>query len=114
MISTKVTAVLRRRWPILAIAFAVIAEKRGLKSTAYPSKSFYYLGGLTEGAETILRAGQAGMELVAAQWGLIAPGSKTRRPTSRAILTNNARVETVASRPTYRSAWSAGRRCLIL
>ena len=35
------------------LAFAVIAEKRGLKSTAYPSKSFYYLGGLTEGAETI-------------------------------------------------------------
>ena len=36
------------------LAFAVIAEKRGLKSAAYPSKSFYYLGGLTEGAETIL------------------------------------------------------------
>ena len=36
------------------LAFAVIAEKRGLKSAAYPSKSFYYLGGLTEGGETIL------------------------------------------------------------
>ncbi|HRX34784.1 MAG TPA: CDP-alcohol phosphatidyltransferase family protein [Aestuariivirga sp.] len=36
------------------LAFAVIAEKRGLKSTAYPSKSFYYLGGLTEGTETVL------------------------------------------------------------
>ena len=35
------------------LAFAVIAEKRGLKSAAYPSKSFYYLGGLTEGTETI-------------------------------------------------------------
>ena len=35
------------------LAYAIIAEKRGLKSTAYPSKSFYYLGGLTEGAETI-------------------------------------------------------------
>ena len=35
------------------LAFAVIAGKRGLKSLAYPSKSFYYLGGLTEGAETI-------------------------------------------------------------
>ncbi len=30
------------------LAFAVIAEKRGLKSTTYPSKSFYYLGGLTK------------------------------------------------------------------
>lgn len=36
------------------LAFAVMAEKRGFKSTAYPSKSFYYLGGLTEGTETIL------------------------------------------------------------
>jgi phosphatidylglycerophosphate synthase len=35
------------------LAFAVMAEKRGLKSAAYPSKSFYYLGGLTEGTETI-------------------------------------------------------------
>jgi phosphatidylglycerophosphate synthase len=35
------------------LAFAVLAERRGLKSTGYPSKGFYYLGGLTEGAETI-------------------------------------------------------------
>jgi len=35
------------------LAFAVLAEKRGLKSTSYPSKAFYYLGGLTEGTETI-------------------------------------------------------------
>lgn len=35
------------------LAFAVIAAKRGLQSTAYPNKSFYYLGGLTEASETI-------------------------------------------------------------
>jgi phosphatidylglycerophosphate synthase len=35
------------------LAFAVMAEKRGLKNTSFPSKSFYYLGGLTEGTETI-------------------------------------------------------------
>ncbi len=35
------------------LAYATLAEKRGEKSTAYPSKSFYYLGGLTEGIETI-------------------------------------------------------------
>jgi phosphatidylglycerophosphate synthase len=35
------------------LAFAIIAEKRGEKSAAYPSKAFYYLGGLTEGTETI-------------------------------------------------------------
>lgn len=36
------------------LAYAVIAEKRGLKSLSYPSKSFYYLGGLTEGTETVI------------------------------------------------------------
>jgi hypothetical protein len=36
------------------LAFAALAEKRGLKSSHYPSKTIYYLGGLTEGTETIL------------------------------------------------------------
>ena len=36
------------------LAYAIMAEKRGEKSTEYPSKSFYYLGGLTEGFETVL------------------------------------------------------------
>ncbi len=36
------------------LAYAIIAEKRGLKSAAYPSKSIYYLGGLTEGTETVV------------------------------------------------------------
>ncbi len=35
------------------LAFGVFAAKRGLTSTAYPNKSFYYLGGLTEATETI-------------------------------------------------------------
>ena len=35
------------------LAFAVIAAKRNLTSAAYPSKGFYYLGGLTEATETI-------------------------------------------------------------
>lgn len=47
------------------------------------------------------------------QWGLIAPGSRSARPSSRAILTNNARVETVAERRTYAQAWARGQRCLI-
>ena len=50
---------------------------------------------------------------VLGQWGMVQPRARTRRPGSRAILTNNARVETVASRPTYRDAWAAGRRCLV-
>ena len=35
------------------LAFAVLAERRGLASTAYPQKGFYYLGGLTEATETL-------------------------------------------------------------
>jgi phosphatidylglycerophosphate synthase len=39
------------------LAFAAIAERSGMKSTAFPQKGFYYLGGLAEGAETILAFG---------------------------------------------------------
>lgn len=35
------------------LAFAVIAAKRSMSSTAYPDKSFYFLGGLTEATETL-------------------------------------------------------------
>ncbi|WP_347311883.1 CDP-alcohol phosphatidyltransferase family protein [Defluviimonas sp. SAOS-178_SWC] len=35
------------------LAFAAIAAKTGITAEAYPSKGIYYLGGLTEGAETI-------------------------------------------------------------
>lgn len=36
------------------LAFAILAERQGLDSAAYPQKGFYYLGGLTEGTETLL------------------------------------------------------------
>ena len=36
------------------LAFAAVAAKRGDVSTAFPRKGIYYLGGLTEGFETIL------------------------------------------------------------
>jgi len=35
------------------LAFAVIAAQRGVRAEDYPSKGIFYLGGLTEGAETI-------------------------------------------------------------
>ena len=35
------------------LAFSVIAAKRGVTTDAHGSKAIYYLGGLTEGAETI-------------------------------------------------------------
>ncbi|OSQ51082.1 CDP-alcohol phosphatidyltransferase family protein [Marivita geojedonensis] len=35
------------------LAFSIIAEKRGITSDQYPTKGIFYLGGLTEGTETI-------------------------------------------------------------
>ena len=35
------------------LAFAALAAQRGLKGEAYPSKGIYYLGGMTEGTETL-------------------------------------------------------------
>lgn len=36
------------------LAFAVVAAGKGMSAKAYPTKGIYYLGGLTEGAETIV------------------------------------------------------------
>ena len=36
------------------LAFAILAEKRNISTEIRGKKTFYYLGGLTEGAETIL------------------------------------------------------------
>jgi phosphatidylglycerophosphate synthase len=35
------------------LAFAALAAKRGMQNLAYPDKSIYFLGGLTEGTETL-------------------------------------------------------------
>jgi phosphatidylglycerophosphate synthase len=35
------------------LAFAALAQRRGLKSEDYPQKGLYYLGGLTEATETL-------------------------------------------------------------
>jgi putative SOS response-associated peptidase YedK len=65
------------------------------------------------GTGLFLRPIDGRLQGVVGQWGMIQPKARARRPDSRAILTNNARSETVASRPTYRAAWAAGQRCLI-
>lgn len=54
------------------LAFAVLAERRGLRSDAYPHKGLYYLGGLTEAGETL--ACFVLMCLWPAQFGLWAYG----------------------------------------
>ena len=48
------------------------------------------------------------------QWGMIQPDSLRRRPASRAILTNNARIEDIKRRITYLGAWRKAQRCLIV
>ncbi|MBF9032742.1 CDP-alcohol phosphatidyltransferase family protein [Rhodobacterales bacterium HKCCE2091] len=50
------------------LAFSIIAGKRGLTAHDYPQKGIYYLGGLTEGAETIVF-----MALLCLLPGLFAP-----------------------------------------
>lgn len=50
------------------------------------------------------------------QWGLIPWFSKTRKPTGREgrpISTNNCRIETVATAPSFKGPWARGQRCLI-
>jgi phosphatidylglycerophosphate synthase len=54
------------------LAFAIVAEKHRLESTAFPDKSFYFLGGLTEATETIIAF--AAMCLWPAAFPLIAYG----------------------------------------
>jgi phosphatidylglycerophosphate synthase len=36
------------------LAYAVLAERRGLRSDSHPSKGIFYLGGLTEASETLI------------------------------------------------------------
>ncbi|MBB3192854.1 SOS response-associated peptidase family protein [Roseateles terrae] len=77
-------------------------------------------------ADSAQEATNAALEGVFGQWGLIRPGSPARKdmmqprgvpgrkpPAPRARTTNNARIETVTTTPTFRAAWNEGRRCLI-
>ena len=54
------------------LAFASLAAQRGLQAAEYPNKGIYYLGGLTEGFETI--AVFAAMALFPAWFPLLAYG----------------------------------------
>lgn len=51
-------------------------------------------------------------EAAVGQWALIADNAKEAKSSAR-IMTNNARSESLASRPTFRGPWSRGQRCLI-
>ncbi len=52
------------------LAYAIVAAKRGISTELRGRKSFYYLGGLTEGTETILALGL--MCLLPDQFAIIA------------------------------------------
>ena len=64
------------------------------------------------GRAPFVRAVADGREAVVGQWALIADGAKEAKSSAR-IMTNNARSESLASRPTFRGPWARRQRCLI-
>lgn len=69
-----------------------------------------------------IRPGVAGLVGQVGQWGLIRPGqpervdylpSKVPGKRGRPRSTNNARIEGIEKKPTFKEAWLRGRRCLI-
>lgn len=65
------------------------------------------------GTGLMLRSEAGSLAGTMGQWGMIKPGSKTNRPASHAIRTNNARLEGITERITFRQAWEQGQRCLV-
>ncbi|QJW84548.1 SOS response-associated peptidase [Ramlibacter terrae] len=95
-----------------AVSVTVIRDVFGftLIEEAQPLYATTGIGPLQQGP--FIHAGGA----VVGQWGLIPWFSKTRRPTGtggRPISTNNCRIETAATAPSFKTPWARGQRCLI-
>jgi len=78
------------------------------------------------GTGAFIRAEGDGLRSQVGQWGLIRPGQRVRidyivgkaqpghkPPAPRPRSTNNARIEGIETKPTFREAWAQGRRCLV-
>ncbi|MBB2486319.1 SOS response-associated peptidase family protein [Mitsuaria sp. WAJ17] len=74
------------------------------------------------GQGVFLRSRGRGLDCVLGQWGLIRPGqperierlpSKVPGKQGRPRSTNNARIEGIEKKVTFRAAWAEGRRCII-
>lgn len=60
---------------------------------------------------TLGKDGEGGAKAGQMKWGLLPAWAKDAK---MAYSTINARVETVATKPAFRGAWKAGRRCLVI
>tara|TARA_B100001105_G_C22389990_1_gene443896 strand:- start:1463 stop:2224 length:762 start_codon:yes stop_codon:yes gene_type:complete len=76
------------------------------------------IGPFGRGAFIRLARESGQLEEVLGQWGLIGWFAKSPVPPRKPgrggpILTNNARMETIAEKPTFRDPWKRGQRCII-
>ncbi len=77
-----------------------------------PPSSVYRPGIGPWGQGPFIRVKEGQREVVVGQWALIGDNAKEAKSSAR-IVTNNARSETVANKPTFRGPWQRGQRCLI-
>lgn len=64
------------------------------------------------GRGPFVRKTSTGREAAVGQWAIIGDNAREAKSSAR-IMTNNARSESVATKPTYRGPWARGQRCLI-